>query len=252
MLKSKYVLLMSLVAVNGIAQAEVSFEQSQVITRAMLIEYAPDMKTANAVLHVNEVPQGTSPDFFWNVPTVRAGYGSYYDGDIRHHYLTVYGGYGKLPFMTVDTLAATFCHELGHGIGGEPFKNNGERWTSSTEGQSDYFAYRFCLKRIFKHFAGEAKTLKPLSAYTDQLCKGVYSQKEDLEFCTRAFHSLEVERAYLRHHSNTETNFEIPDKSVVSETDLHPEFYPSPQCRLDTMIAGVLAKPRPACWYKSK
>lgn len=246
----RYLLSMALVAVSCVSQAEVSFEQSQVIVNIMLKEYTPEMKAANSVLHVNEVPQGASPDFFWGIPTVRAGYGSYYDGDIRHHYLTVYGGYGKLPFMTVDTLAATFCHELGHGIGGAPSKDNGERWTSSTEGQSDYFAYRSCLKRIFKHYAGEAKTLKPVSAYTDQLCKSEYSAKEDLAFCTRAFHSLEIEKQYFKYHSGTETNYETPDKTVVSATDLHAEFYPSPQCRLDTMIAGVLAKPRPACWYK--
>jgi hypothetical protein len=37
--------------------------------------------------------------------------------------------------------------------------------------------------------------------------------------------------------------------NVVDELDLSPSFYPEAQCRLDTMINGLLSLERPVCWY---
>lgn len=232
------------------AQAEVSFAEFQTVRAFVLKEYASDMQAQNAKLFINEPPPNSPTDFWWNIPTVRAAYGSYMEGGVRRmHYLTLMGGYGKLPWMGIDTIAATLCHELGHGIAGEPFKDSDENVQSSTEGQADYFSYRHCLPRILKYYE-QPQTVKPVSAYTDSLCRKAYADTQGYQYCTRAFHSLEVEKKYFKMDTGADVAYETPDLSVVSKTDLQADFYPSPQCRLDTMMAGVLGKDRPACWYK--
>lgn len=233
------------------AQAEVSFEEFESLRQIFLSEYGPEIKAQNAQLFINNPPPNSPEDFWWNIPTVRAAYATYIDAtSTRMHYITLMGGYGKLPFMTIDTIAATLCHELGHGIAGEPFKDNGEVARSSTEGQADYFAYRHCLPRILKHYSMTGTSL-PVDAVTDGLCRKTYSDVTNLKYCTRAFHSLEVEKKYFKHDTGIDVSYSSADQTVAAETDLHPDFYPSPQCRLDTMMAGILSKPRPACWFKA-
>src|SRR5690606_23673424 len=43
-------------------------------------------------------------------------------------------------------------------------------------------------------------------------------------------------------------SFLTPDDSVATSTILG---YPSVQCRLDTMAAGVFLQERPSCWFAS-
>lgn len=54
------------------------------------------------------------------------------------------------PGVTPDSYLALLCHEVGHRLGGPPFKTRpiDPSW-SSTEGQSDYFAASVCLKKVF-------------------------------------------------------------------------------------------------------
>ena len=160
------------------------------------------------------------------------------------------GGYGRLPGMTRDGVVATLCHELGHGIGGAPYKvNDFENTQVSVEGQADYFAYRYCVPRIFKRL-NPAAPVKPVNDYTDKQCRSLppasYNQ------CTRAFQSLESERLFFRlNPDDPNTEYDHRDSTVVKTVDTNPYFYPTSQCRLDTMMNGILGKERPSCWHTS-
>ena len=233
------------------SQAQISLSDLHVVSQAFQAEYTAELQMQNSIFFINKPPSPFTPDFWWDLDTVRAAYSSNIDEKLRTHYIVVMGGFGKLPGMNRDGIAATICHELGHGIAGAPFKNRAEEAQVAVEGQADYFAYRYCLARIFKRLPIMVP-VKPVSAFTDSLCKKNYSKPEDLSFCTRAFQTLEVERMYLKYLSKglVNTVYDKPDQSVVSETSVEDTFYPADQCRLDTMMAGVLQKPRPACWFK--
>ena len=52
--------------------------------------------------------------------------------------------------LNLEQFLFIYCHELGHFIGGAPFKKNpGSTW-ASTEGQADYWATSVCLRRTLK------------------------------------------------------------------------------------------------------
>ncbi|MNY34686.1 hypothetical protein D3C86_1690450 [compost metagenome] len=150
--------------------------------------------------------------------------------------------------MTPDTVIATLCHELGHGIGGLPLKKKKDLEPISTEGQSDYFAYRICLERMFKRVRATAPVLA-VSPFVERICRTQSASAEDLEFCFRGFQTLEIERMLFKQSQNIETSYETPDTSVVSEVNHSETYYPSAQCRIDTMIAGLLKLERPLCWW---
>lgn len=249
----KSLIILLLLSFSGLnSQAEVTLNDFLTVSQAFQTEYASELQKQNAVLFINKPPTPSTPNFWWELDTVRAAYSSHIeDNSQRIHYIVVMGGFGKLPFMNRDAIAATLCHEMGHGIAGAPFKDRDEEAKVSVEGQADYYAYRSCLARIFKRIPN-AQPIKPVNAVTDALCKKTFSKTEDLTFCARAFQVLEVERAYLKYLSEglVDTAYDKPDQTVVLETNLKDDFYPGDQCRLDTMIAGILQKPRPACWFK--
>ena len=140
-------------------------------------------------------------------------------------------------------------------MGGAPFKLRDERALVSVEGQADYYAYRSCLARIFKKLPASG-LISPVNAFTDSLCKKTFTKFDDLVFCTRAFQVLEIERMYLAYLSKgvsesalLTTAYDKPDLTNVTQVETKEDFYPSGQCRLDTMMAGLLQKPRPRCWF---
>jgi hypothetical protein len=245
-----FFLITLIFTLNFKAQAQISVDDFHSITQIFYDEFRPEIQKQNSMLFINNPPTPDNPDFWWNLETVRAAYSSHYDGDLRTHYLFVMGGYGKLPGMTKDAVAATLCHELGHGLAGAPFKLRNEKALVSVEGQADYYAYRFCLARIFKRLP-PSKPVLPVSAFTDSLCKKTFKTSDELFFCTRAFQVLEVERMYLSYLSQNlvTTSYNKLDLSKVEFVDTSEDFYPGDQCRLDTMMAGLLQKSRPACWF---
>jgi hypothetical protein len=150
--------------------------------------------------------------------------------------------------MSRDGVIATLCHELGHGIGGPPYKDYDEVETDvSVEGQADYFAYRYCLERIFRRLPPDTK-IKPVNEFTDKQCKTLPASS--YAFCTRAFQSLESERIFFRLNPNDpDSDYDAHDTSTVNAVNPDPYHYPSSQCRLDTMMNGILRKERPRCWF---
>lgn len=250
MLKNTLILF-SLLLPGQPSIAQITATDFNIVVRAFHAEYDQELKTKNQLIVVNPATNPQSVGLWWNLDDIHAAYSSLYDSDtkILTHYLFLLGGYARLKGMTRDGVAATLCHELGHGIAGEPYKyNEYEKTDVSVEGQADYFAFRYCLPRIFKRLPA-TNPVKPVSAYTDSLCRTIPATS--YEFCTRAFETLETERTFFKlNPKDPNTTYDKPDSSVVDSIETDPYYYPSSQCRIDTMMNGLLGKERPRCWYK--
>lgn len=232
------------------AFAQVRLVDLQEVILAFQQEYGPELARQNATLSINNPPPGSDLNYWWNLNTVRSSYSQYQDDAGTHHLLFMMGGYARLPGMTTDGLIATLCHELGHGIGGGPYKEDQNSLFISGEGQADYFAYRSCFPRLVNRIK-PSQALSPLNDLTDKWCRDAQAISNiNYSICHRAIQELEVEKMYLSLDGSSKTSFETQDESVTPKIETRADFYPAPQCRLDTMIAGVLNKPRPTCWYK--
>lgn len=249
------ILMMALfcISVSQVSNAQVQAHELQIVIHAFTAEYKEELAKGNAKLLINHPPTAAATDFWWNLDAVRASYSTSLDAGVRIHYVFMMGGYARMQGMTVDGLVATICHELGHGLAGPPFKDGQDGGAKiSVEGQADYFAYRSCLPRMFKRLA--AMKSYSGSEQAEKICAGTQGtkliDKTQLEFCQRAVQTLETERTFFWQSNQTAVDLFASDTSVVQKTDLRPDYYPSPQCRLDTMLAGIKQRPRPACWFK--
>lgn len=146
----------------------------------------------------------------------------------------------KLPYMTTDVLTNILCHEVGHFLGGAPKKKRGrsdKRSWSSSEGQADYYASSRCLKHVFQQDALN-KNIQ-ISEYNnhqyfndaDKLCQD--------EVCVRIIlTSYDTANLYnMIRPYQTDLSILYKDPTQVFQT-VHK--HPTPQCRLDSMIAGAL------------
>lgn len=137
--------------------------------------------------------------------------------------------------LTEKAIAFALCHEVGHLVGGAPHKLvNDEKvsdhisWASA-EGQSDYYAAKTCLPKLFATSTLFASNIK--AAVVEAGSDFILSIYELIRFSGIPMPSVKT-----------------PDESKVSPTVLS---YPSLQCRLDTVVAGAAGRPRPACWYSN-
>lgn len=228
--------------------AQVTLPEFQEITKAFHTEYDAELAAQNAVLFINRPPSPQLPNYWWDLEYTHASYSTYTQGKTREHNLFIFGGFSRMKGMTKDALITTVCHELGHGIGGKPLKKKNEPEPISAEGQSDYFATRYCIERIYKRIA-PAKEILPVSEFVQNLCRTNARSADEMTFCLRAFQALEVERLFFKESQGKETSYEVKDPTVVTEVNHEQTFYPSAQCRIDTMVAGVLKQERPRCWW---
>ncbi len=235
------------------AEAQVSYSELQSVVSVFHRVYAPELKGQNATLIINGGAAEESKDPWWSFADRHASYGSYVDSEgMRTHYIFMFGGYARMPGMSAEGVAMTLCHELGHGIGGAPFKDKPEgEPLVSVEGQADYFAARFCIKRILPHISSRTP-IRPVDSWVENQCARTFPDPDRRRLCLRVFQVLEVERMYFKTQPGIEeeTNYETPDASETDSVELNPYHYPSPQCRLDTMVAGALEKPPPRCWWR--
>ncbi|MBY0415912.1 MAG: hypothetical protein K2Q18_17195 [Bdellovibrionales bacterium] len=123
------------------------------------------------------------------------------------------GGLARHPDLTIDGFLVLICHEIGHHLGGAPKNlrgNSGLRSWSSAEGQADYYATSKCLP-VFQR-QGNLVTSIPNASLS----------------VSKVFASLVI--------GTPEPKLTDYDTTKVSTT-----FYkhPSPQCRLDTYLAGA-------------
>lgn len=243
------ILIISLILIPLSSRAEVSLGEFKKLVEVFHKEFDSELRAKNSLMIINN-PTGGDVDFWWKMDQRHASYSGYLDPNgSTTHFLFLFGGYARIPKMTLSGVAMTLCHELGHGIGGAPLKDSGEKIRASVEGQADYFAARFCLKRILKHLP--AVSDHAVDPYLKTRCEEKYSGA-DLLMCTRAMAELENERIFFRttEGGESETYFDRLDITITDHVELDPYYYPSAQCRLDTMINGILELPRPLCWWK--
>jgi hypothetical protein len=183
--------------------------------------------------------------------------------------IRINGGLARHPEMTRDALSAILCHELGHQFGGAPKQRRGQtdlRSWSSAEGQADYYATTKCLPILFS----QGESSRKVTTIVDNKTQLHLQQVCDDETCQRAaLAALQMARVFASLRLGIpEPTLVSTDPTQVYETNLG---HPQPQCRLDTMIAGLFClrarekhfddedalagacmdEPggRPACWF---
>lgn len=157
-------------------------------------------------------------------PLVHASYVGLPENGVFVHELTIFGGLLRLPETSPETATLILCHELGHGIGGPPYKSGGMSGEASVEGQADYFATSECLPKVVAQWPWVG-------------ADGVGRR------------ALEGFQLFLLRLNGVSTDLAGADPGVVEKLNTAPNFYPSPQCRIDTLLAGLHGSPRPPCWF---
>ena len=129
--------------------------------------------------------------------------------------------------LSLDEFLFIYCHELGHFIGGAPYKKNpGSRW-ASTEGQADYWATSVCLRKALKVDADKyKKKVSELSiGFFKKMRRIIGSEASKLDF------------------------YALPIASKIESKKFDSE-YASFQCRYEIHMAGARRLPPPACWQR--
>ena len=144
--------------------------------------------------------------------------------------IRVSGGLARHPDITKNGMLMILCHELGHQFGGAPKSFRGrstKRSWSSAEGQADYYATTKCMARMALSNA----------LYPEHVKIGTSQCKNDL--CLKiAPAALSVGNLF----ASLKSDWERPSLNEKSPFAVRSTFYrhPSPQCRLDTFVAGSL------------
>lgn len=149
--------------------------------------------------------------------------------------IIVFGGIAGIPGMTEDSLALILCHELGHLYGGVPYSDVYNQL--AVEGQADYWATLFCFSEVVAKLPNRI----PLSS-------SLSSCRNNIQCARTLDASLVMTAFFADNRSLPHPSLETPDISVVTEVLMT---HPSPQCRLDTLWAGIQKNNRPQCWFPS-
>jgi hypothetical protein len=134
--------------------------------------------------------------------------------------LIVYGGIARIKGVSEDSFALGLCHEIGHLYAGIPYSDAFNRL--SAEGQADYWATQTCWSEV-----------APL------IGSGELTQRAEAA-------ALILTAFFASNRHLPAPAMDQRDEQVVSAT---LKTHPSPQCRLDTFLAGLHQSPRPRCWF---
>ncbi len=170
-----------------------------------------------------------------------------FDNPIIH----LFGGLARHELMTEDALMLILCHEAGHYAGGAPKRFRGQstkRSWSSAEGQADYYASSKCLKRVFLKKFSENLNLTPFSLNEIEKVKDLCEQSlmnstslQQVKICQRIlFAGITTGKIFHSIKSfYSKPEIDNSDDTVVTLTEFK---HPSPQCRLDTFVAGAICE----------
>lgn len=190
-------------------------------------------------------------------------------------HITFQGGFIRSKLVDEHIFLAILCHELGHHIGGAPYKYPGHPrnfWVVA-EGQSDYFATNICLKRMLENKDNKSFVKQNrISDYAIKACTPNFADESQYYLCLRSVFITEKVGLLLHRFSRTSRGYrskppklQTPDQKIVTRTQIkHPE----KQCRLDTYFQGsicnesyignntncpdiwdIFSGARPRCWY---
>ncbi|XYI00752.1 hypothetical protein ACMHYB_13730 [Sorangium sp. So ce1128] len=157
------------------------------------------------------------------------------------------------PALTPDVVAFVACHEIGHALGGFPFKRTpaqqeqvaglatGQFGTvSSAESQADYFATKECLPRLWStEHEANARFRETVTEYAKTRCDAAWDDVEEQNLCYRLAAVAEDFGRWARSGGDSRPVPELstPDTTEVTVTR---DEYPSLQCRVDTAFQGAL------------
>lgn len=199
----------------------------------------------------------------------RASIGTWEIGKFRR--ITVSGPELLRPETTLDSFTGDMCHELGHILGGSPASPYGIQ--PSVEGQADYWAGTVCLPRFFRNSPDTGLINPNENPAAKAVCESKTDSLENkicirsvlaAETLTRNFYTriqqtiaeapaelkpLEANKYIMGFEFEKYPSLSSNDPSEVETTSI---LHPHNQCRLDTIVAGVLQKPRPRCWFKDE
>ncbi|OIQ19544.1 MAG: hypothetical protein BM556_03405 [Bacteriovorax sp. MedPE-SWde] len=247
-MKKILILIALILSLFSNANAAVTLDELKQVESALYKAFLELRPTTNDKLSINTPIPGLSEDYWWDIDMIHASYvreESTTSDEVTHN-IYLMGGFARLEGMTPDGLALTGCHEIGHGIGGAPFKNPSMGTIGSTaEGQADYFATKVCLPVVFKYLS-ETMVDYDQSEYEQGLCSK--QSKHENSVCLRLFRALESDISFFAHLGSyvAMDEFSTNEATVIIKD---PSYYPDAQCRLDTMINGILDIERPICWY---
>ena len=170
-------------------------------------------------------------DHLWSSSEVNAY--AFRSGDEWH--VEMHGGLARRAEVTLDGFKLVICHELGHHLGGYPFKGNS--WAAS-EGESDWYATQACARWIWRletTVNATFRTTAPVSVR--DACDAEWSTTAEQDLCYRISMAGKSLADLLAAMEGTTVDFTTPDNSTVATTNVS---HPPAQCRLDTYVAGGL------------
>lgn len=207
----------------------------------------------------------------WDEPMINAL--AYQNLPVAH--VDFLGGMARHKLMTKRVVKNILCHEMGHHLAGNPMKEIKDGEWMSAEGQADYYATYECLRRINKNSYANINTLDLPVTLKDK-CIQRYSLKSDQAICMESIKAA-FETLNVFYSITTEVLFTNEVKPDWLSRDFYQvefterDYYPSLQCRLDTMIEGALCDDqckknslepnlviapysgyRPTCWFNHK
>ncbi|WP_438027199.1 trypsin-like serine peptidase [Sorangium sp. So ce233] len=163
----------------------------------------------------------------------------------------------KVGMTPPDVVSFIACHEIGHALGGFPFKRShvqhrqveglatGQYGTvSSAEGQSDYFATKECLPRIWStEREVNAMFRETVTAYAKAGCDAAWEDVGAQDLCYRIAAVAEDFGRWARRAGDSRP---APDLSTphTGEVMVTNENNSPLQCRVDTMFQGALCATR--------
>lgn len=169
----------------------------------------------------------------WDNPSVNASASK----NDKNWIIQVFGGLAREVSITPDSFTLVLCHEIGHHLGGFPFKNE----TTASEGQADYYATQVCLRNLWKNSTHE-KTLQGLSIDTTakKKCLSQWNSQPERDLCYRiSAASIELSTLLSNLADGKPVSFLTPELKEVESTN---KFHPTAQCRLDTFLSGSLCQ----------
>lgn len=229
--------IMGLVATFNLAHATLNEAEFSLAAKAVQKAYEKEVESQYKLKLVVDTEYN---DTTTNAYTTRMG---------NIQLIKVLGGFARYESIGSDEIALIACHELGHTIGGLPFKNRGDQYISS-EGQADYFATATCFKQIFRD-ENNLDAIKDLDvpSIVDSKCSNHFATNvNEYALCVRtAIAGINLANV-LATLGKVNVDINTPEQTVVVKTNLE---FPSVQCRLDTYFAGALENQRPSCWFKN-
>ena len=233
------------------AFAQVSRLELDEIVIAFDLAYKAGLQKDAQEIVINE-PLPIKGFDWYESPIQNASYVQSVRSGVKFHILTIMGGLLRMEGATQDSAVLTLCHELGHGIGGAPYKieNKFEDYESSLEAQSDYYSTIVCAPKIWEKLHPEKVVLSTLDQGRCSKFAGAGGTFA-VNSCHRSFEAMKgfIEHQKFITHNLTPARFDQFDPIKVRTLNTDVDFYPSSQCRLDTLMNGALKRPRPACWF---